>query len=346
MIQLVEPSTEEPLQNELSRMILVTGATGLLGSQLIRELIHNGHTNIRGLKRKSSNLKFVKDIQDQVEWFDADILDVVALEEAFKGITKVYHCAAIVSFDPNMRDIMYQTNVEGTANVVNLAIEQEVQKLVHVSSIAALGRAVEGVKIDENIEWEDSNENSWYAVTKYNAEMEVWRGVAEGLNVGVVNPSIILGKGNWSNDSSAFFKIIWKGMPFFPCGSNGFVDVHDVAKAMVRIMESPINNERYILNGADLKYEALFNTIAKHLKKKPSHIKITPLIGAIGWRVEKIRAFLKGKMPVITKETVRTTSKNYSYDSSKIKNEVGFEFKPMEETLARISNEFLADIKS
>lgn len=322
-------------------MILVTGATGLLGSQLVRQLLSENQGPIRGLKRKSSKLTFAKDFEDKIEWFDTDILDIVQLEKAFQGITKIFHCAAVVSFDPNLRDALWQTNVEGTANIVNLCLENSVKKLVHVSSIASLGRSVSAKNIDENQEWEDNGQNSWYAVTKYNSEMEVWRGMAEGLDVIVVNPSIILGAGNWSNDSSSFFNLIDKGMPFFPVGSNGFVDVEDVAKIMSQLMNSTIINERFILNGADCTYQWLFNEIANNLNKKPSTIPITPFIGAIGWRVEKIRAFFKGKMPVITKETVRTTSKDYSYNSAKLINALDFKYQPMNATIQRISKQFL-----
>ena len=320
-------------------MILVTGGTGLLGSKLLHKLIDNGE-KVRALCRKSSRFDLVKSIKDKIEWIEADVLDTPSLETAMEGISKIYHCAAMVSFNPSKREAMYQINIDGTANIVNVALNSNIEKLVHVSSIAALGRVKDGAEIDEKTMWEDSNDNSHYSITKYQSEKEVWRGIAEGLNAVIVNPSIILGEGNWKTDSSSFFSNVYKGMPFFPIGCNGFVDSEDVVEAMVYLMNSKINNERFILSTDNIYYKDLFFLISDQFNKKRPSMPMTKLIGAIIWRLVAVFSFIMGKTPVITKETVNTISKKYFYDNTKII-EAGFKFRPISETVTRCCKAYL-----
>ena len=204
-------------------MILVTGGTGLLGSKLLHALVEKG-IKVRALRRATSKLNKVEDISNQIEWVEGDVLDIPSLEEAMKDITEVYHCAAMVSFNPSKRAAMYEINIKGTANLVNVALAHDVQALCHVSSIAALGRVKEGEEITEETKWGDSKDNSHYSITKYKSEQEVWRANAEGLNTVIVNPSVILGEGNWRTDSSSFISNGYKGMPMYPPGCNGFVE--------------------------------------------------------------------------------------------------------------------------
>ncbi len=320
-------------------MILVTGGTGLLGSKLLKRLIKDGE-KVRAICRKSSRFDQIKEIKDKIEWVEADVLDVPSLEIAMKDIKQVYHCAAMVSFNPSKRKAMYQINIEGTANIVNVALSANIDRLVHVSSIAALGRVKDGAKIDESTMWEDSSDNSHYSITKYRSEQEVWRGIAEGLNAVIVNPSVILGEGNWKTDSSSFFANVHKGMPFYPVGCNGFVDSQDVVDAMVYLMERGVSGERFILSAKNIYYKDLFFMMADQFNKKRPSLPLTKIIGALIWRIVSVHSFIMGKTPVITKETVNTISKKYFYDNSKII-AAGFNFRPPSETIMRCCKAYL-----
>lgn len=309
-------------------MILVTGASGFLGQHLLAQLSKQGLT-VRALSRHK------KEATDSIEWFQADILDVDALEKAFHGVTQVYHCAGHVSFHPKQRAIMMKINQEGTANVVNLALKCKVQKLIHVSSIAALGRAEEGQQIDETTEWQKSKYNSNYAISKYLAEIEVWRAYAEGLNVAVVNPAVILGEGDWTMGTPRLFALVQKGLKFYTTGTNGFVDVQDVVAAMIQLMRSDISGERYILSGEDLRYRELFHLMAKALNKKAPSIRVTKLLGAFAWRLAYLKTFFYGQEPMITRETVRTGNHHFLYAHHKVKKDLLLQFTPIATTIQR-----------
>ncbi|MFO7613423.1 MAG: NAD-dependent epimerase/dehydratase family protein [Bacteroidales bacterium] len=332
-------------------MILVTGATGLVGSFLILELLKKGST-VQALKRPASDLTMIRNVFDRyaenagdlfnrIEWVEGDILDIFSLEDAMEGITEVYHCAALVSFLPGDRKKLMRVNVEGTANVVNAALEKNIRKLCHVSSIAALGRPESQHEvIDENLVWKASKNNSNYAVSKYGAEREVWRGVAEGLDAVVVNPSVILGVAGPSMGSSRLFNVVWEGLKFYPPGQNGFVDVRDVAWAMVLLMESDIRNERFILNGENVTYKRLFDLIAEGFGKKGPQIGVGPVLAGLSWRVEKVLSGIKGRKPLVTRETARTAVQRYEYSNQKILRTLNFEFTPIEETIRHFCDVF------
>ncbi len=323
-------------------MILVTGGTGFLGSYLLRALVGAGKP-VRALYR-SRIPEQVSDIRDKVEWVQGDVLDTGVLEDAMEGVTAIYHCAAVVSFQPDKRDEMLRINIEGTANVVNLAIDAGVRKIVHVSSVAALGRAKEQTAITEESQWEESRNNSNYAVSKHLSEMEIWRGIAEGLNAVIVNPSIILGSGFWHDGTGLMLKNAWKEFPYYTDGVNGFVDVRDVAEVMIKLMDSPITGERFILNGDNWPYRQLFTRMAGALGKKPPHIAAKPWMAALVWRVEKLRGLLTGKRPLITRETARTAQLKVYYSNEKIMQALpGFRFRPLEETVEEVSKAYLAD---
>ncbi len=326
-------------------MILVTGGTGLVGSHLLRTLLkHSSQTSarlsIRAIKRKSSSLNLVTDIADQIEWVDADILEVENLRQAMQGVTHIYHCAAIIAFDKAQFELMHRVNMEGTANVVNLALEGGVQKLVHVSSIAALGRNERSNQVSENTKWEESPHNSQYGISKYRAEMEVWRGIAEGLNAAIVNPAVIIGEGNWNEGSSRLISQVVKGLPFYPIGGTGFVDVKDVAEAMIVLMESDISAERFILNGINTTYQDFFQQVAAAFQKKAPRFKITPLIAALSWRFAKPLSWITRKPPLITKETAQLMQSRYFYDNSKLQKMAGYTYRTLEETLQRITRNY------
>lgn len=320
-------------------MILVTGGTGFLGSYLLRALVHAGKP-VRALYRQHIPVQ-LQDIQHKIQWVQGDILDVISLEEAMQDITHVYHCAAVVSFHPDSRRALMQVNADGTANVVNMALDAGVKKLVHVSSVAAIGRAKEGGVIDEECEWQESRNNSQYAISKYRGEMEVWRGIAEGLPAAIINPSVILGSGFWHEGSGSLVKNAWKEFPFYTKGINGFVDVEDVVRAMLLLMDSNISGQRFILSADNWSYYDLFSTMAGQLGKKPPHIAVQPWLAEIVWRMEKLKGLFSGNKPLVTKETARTAQLKVYYSNEKIQRLLpGFQFKPLQQTIAEVCEAF------
>jgi dihydroflavonol-4-reductase len=253
--------------------ILITGATGLVGSAVARRFLTENHA-VYALHRSGSDRSLLKDIADRIEWIEGDVLDISTLESAVEGIDFVVHTAAVVSFIPRDRKMMYKVNVEGTSNVVNVCLKHQIGKLCHVSSIAALGRPdarkiVPGQELilDESQRWEDSPENSEYAKTKYLAELEVWRGIAEGLNAVIVNPTLILGEGDWTKSSTQLFRYVYQEKPFYTEGIANYVDVKDVAEIIFRLLFSDISADRFLLNGGSISYHHLFNTIADAMRK-------------------------------------------------------------------------------
>jgi dihydroflavonol-4-reductase len=312
--------------------ILVTGGTGFLGAYLLRYLIRDGKS-VRALKRPTSSMDLVKSIEDKVEWVEGDVLDVFSLDAAMKGIEQIYHCAAVVSFDPREAEMMKKINVEGTANLVNIALQNEVKRLLHVSSIAAIGRSKETPNVSEKVMFTNNPMNSKYAISKFLGEQEAWRGHAEGLDVVVVNPSVIIGSGYWKNGTNGFFNQIWNNLKFYPTGITGFVDVRDVAKAMVLIMDSKITEERYLLNSENLPYATFLNWIAEDLGRTKPDIKVTKFIQELAWRFAWLKSKLTGKKPFLTRETARNSSFQFYYKNDKFLNAFpDFQFIPMRET--------------
>jgi dihydroflavonol-4-reductase len=317
-------------------MIFVTGASGLVGSHLIQSLIEKG-LSVRALYRK--NIPVFKHA-DKVDWVKGDILDVISLDTSLQGVSQVYHCAAIVSFAPKQAVTMLQANVEGTANVVNACINHKIHKLVYVSSVAALGRIREDAAVNETMNWTPETSNSIYGKSKYLAEMEVWRGMGEGLNVAIVNPVIILGAGDWNKGSSEIFKSAYDEFPWYTNGVSGFVDVLDVVDAMQLLMNSDIQGQRYIISGANKAYQAIFTQIATAFNKRPPYKKVTPLLAAIVWRLEAFKGMITGKTPLLTKETAATAQAVVHFDNSKFLNAFPtFTYRTMEETIHRVAGE-------
>lgn len=334
-------------------MILVTGGTGMLGSQLLVQLTARG-LPIKALRRKTSDLILARKMFDwyssdpdthwqQIQWVEGDLLDSIFLEELLEGVNQVYHCAAMVSFDPADRYKLHQVNTEGTARLVNALLLNPHIRLCHVSSIAAIGFNEDGNPADENTVWKYERHTSAYAYSKYNAEREVWRGIAEGLNAVIVNPSVILGPGNWQSGSSALFSLAYKGMPFYTHGTTGYVDVRDVARVMIRLMELSVSGERFVVSAANLSYEEFFTLTAKALHRRPPHIKIQPWMSEIAWRFYAIKGLITGKRPTITRETARNAQKKRSYSSEKLQKLIGFSYLPIGESIQHIAELFLKD---
>jgi len=333
-------------------MIVITGASGFLGAHVLQMAVEKyGH--VKALARSSSDLSFVKRVFaryaadasdiDKVEWVQGDILDYFSLEQAFEGAETVVHCAATVSFWKKKRAEMYRVNTDGTANVVNACLYRGVKNLLYVSSIAALGRADLTEPVSERTPWKNSPENSWYAVSKNAAEREVWRGCEEGLNVIVVNPGVILGYADWERSSGRIFKTLARGMSFYTGGSNGFVDVRDVASALFALYEAGIRNEKFVLVSETLTFRDFLGQMATALKAKipGRHI-------GTGWlrllaRLNETFSALTGKEPAITSEIARTFTQNSVYDNRKIQEAIGFTFTPLSETIQRTAQLYLEE---
>ena len=327
-------------------MILLTGATGLLGSHIAYELLQQGK-KIRALKRKDSNSVLTEkifsfytnehiELLNAIEWVEGDVLDLGSLEDAMVGITHVYHCAAMVSFLPKEKDKMMQVNIEGTANVVNAAMHAGVKKLCHISSIAALGSTIDGSLITEETWWKNNPSNSYYAISKYGAEREVWRAAEEGLNVVIVNPSFIIGPGDTSKSSSEAFGILRKGASWYTNGVNGYVDVRDVAHAAIKLIESDVLNQRFILNAANLSYRSFFDKVLVQLNKPKTKREAGKFLLALAWRIEKLLAAIAGRNPIITKEKVGYALQISQYDGSKIQKTINFNYRNIDTSIMEI----------
>jgi nucleoside-diphosphate-sugar epimerase len=326
----------------MNKKTLVTGASGLLGVYLIRELLKTNEPVI-AIYRLKIPPQLSPEEQAQVNWIQGDILDVMFLAEVMEDCDKVYHCAGLVSFSPKRIKDLFKINVDGTANVVNACLAAGVSKLIHVSSVASLGRKRNGQTVTENVKWDDNANPSVYGKTKYLGELEVWRGIAEGLNAVIVNPVIILGKGDWHSGSGATFKNAYNEFPWFTEGSSGFVDGEDVAKAMVMLMDSEITAERFILSAENWTYRGLFTAMAKGFGKKPPSRKVTPWLVALVWRLEAIKGWITGQDPLLTKETAETAQQTVKFDNTKIlKTLQGFSFKPLQQTIEESCSYYLS----
>ena len=235
-----------------------------------------------------------------------------------------------------------QVNVDGTANVVNLAVDFGVKKFIHVSSIAALGRTKERPELDEQSKWVASKNNTQYAISKYMSEQEVWRGHFEGLPTAIVNPAIVLGSGFWNAGSARFFQQVDAGLPFWPIGCSGFVDVRDVAQFMLRLLEGDVAGERFILNAQNMAFRDFFHLVAHDLGKKPPSIKVAPWLGEVAWRVEWLKEKLLGVAPIVTKESARSSVSQFRYANQKSLTMPGFAYRPVAETVQETAAQFVA----
>lgn len=318
-------------------MILVTGASGFLGQHLVRHLSAQG-SQVRALYYTQppggeKNLP-------GVEWVQADLLDIYDVERVTRDISEVFHCAAIVSFHPQDRERMLHFNPESTANIVNAAMEAGIRKMVYVSSVSALSKTGDRNKlITEEQEWDDNKYNSAYGLSKYLAEMEVWRGIGEGLNAVIINPGIILGAGDWDKGSPKLMKIAHSEFPFYTKGIASWTDVDDVVKAMAMLMESGIESERFIVSSGNFSYREIFTMMANALNKKPPRFHANKLMSAVLWRGGSI--FL-GKKMLITRETARSAHGYALYDNSKLlKAFPAFSYVPIATTIEKMARYFI-----
>lgn len=337
-------------------MILVTGGTGLVGAHLLYKLSLT-ENKIRATYRNQSKIDktkhvftyFTDDVEtffNKIEWVEADILDIPKLTDVFESITKVYHCAALVSFDPNDYYKLRKTNIEGTANVVNLCLANKIEKLCYVSSIATLGKTEDNSIITENTHWNPEDDNSVYAITKYGAEIEVWRATQEGLNAVIVNPGIILGGGFWKMGSGSLFRRLYKGMKYYTTGTVGYVDVNDVANGMIQLMESNIVNKNYIMVAENWSFKDFAFNIAENFKVNPPKKEASPWLLKIAWRLDWLNYFFKRKYRKLTKQMAASVLSKRHYSSKKLKNDLKFEFKPIEKSIVETCDLFLKDVQA
>lgn len=319
-------------------MVLITGGTGLVGSHLLLHLLEKGVV-VRAIHRPGSDLRAVQKIFSyytenaseqfqSLEWMEADINDIPAMETAFKGIDEVYHAAALISFDPQDQDRLMKVNAEGTANIVNLCLANNIKKLCFVSSIATIGNGNYNTLVNEEDPFLDQDAND-YGRSKYAAELEVWRGSVEGLSVVIINPGIILGPGFWKGGSGNLFRIANKGYRHYPTGGTGFVTVNDVVRAMVKLMESKITNERFLMVSENLGYQQILAPIAKYLEKKEPAKPLLPWHLKVFCFFDWLAHAISGKKRKLTKEGIRSLTRTARYSNAKIVGELAFDFEPI-----------------
>jgi dihydroflavonol-4-reductase len=321
--------------------ILITGITGLVGSFVAKKMLTEGH-EIFGLIREKSDLSLIEAIKDDITLIEGDILDVPDLYNAINGKDWVIHCAGLVSYAPKDKKLLLKINVEGTANVVNACLEQNIIKLAYISSIAAIGKdspkSSESSIITENNEWSDNISPSNYAKSKYLAELEVWRGVAEGLNAVILNPSVIIGEADWHKSSTRLFKYSFDQNLFYTDGLLSYIDAQDLANVVAKLLNSDIMNERFIVSAGSISYKSFFDKTAKLFSKKAPNIKLGKIASNILWRIEAVRSKYTGNEPLITKETATSAKKMYEYSSLKLVIATQIKFTPIDESLSRISH--------
>ncbi|GGZ85033.1 NAD-dependent epimerase/dehydratase family protein [Algibacter mikhailovii] len=331
-------------------MILVTGGTGLVGAHLLYKLT-SGEEKIRAIYRNDKKLEntknvfsyYTKDYEtafESIEWVKADLLDIPALSNAFKGITRLYHCAAFVSFEPDKYPLLRKTNIEGTANIVNLSISNNIDKLCYVSSIATLGTTLDNSLITEDTIWEPEADNNVYAITKYGAEIEVWRGTQEGLNAVIVNPGVILGAGIWKYGSGSIFKKAAQGLKFYTKGTVGLIAVEDVVNIMIALMDSKIINERYILIAENWSFKKFLQAVAKSINRKVPTKTASQLLLNIAWRLDWVNHKVTGKRRQLTKHLAKSLSTESCYSNNKIKTALAYKFKSIEETITAVGQAY------
>ena len=318
-------------------MILISGATGIVGHFIAQLLLSKGY-KLRALKRENSNTSKLG-VHPNLEWFEAEVGDIDSLKKAFDGIEYVVHCAAIVSFHQKDKEQMFEVNIAGTANMVNMALDNNIKKFVHISSVAALGRKEGQEVINENAKWEESKYNSNYAKSKHLGELEVWRGQEEGLNGVILNPSIVLGPGDWNTSSMHIFKYVNQGRLFYPSGDLNFVDVRDVADIVCEMLFNDIAGERYILNSGTEPYKKTLELISKYLNKPAPRYKVSYALLNFAYVIDMIRSFITAQKSILTKESLMLSKMSFFYSNEKIIRELDYKFRDLEEAVSWTCNE-------
>ena len=332
---------------------MVTGATGFLGTHVVYELVSKGN-RVKALFRDPEKIATAKKIfgyygastsemLDQIEWIQGDLLDYYSLLENLEGVTAVYHAAGMVSFDKRDRRKLNSANIQGTANIVNACLEMGIEKLCHVSSIASLGESDGPEPVDESMRWNPGDSASVYAVSKLRGEMEVWRGIHEGLQAVIVNPAVIIGPGMWNGSGGQILQQIHKGLKYYPEGSGGYVDVRDVAAAMVKLTEGNYFGERYIVNAENITHRYFLNQLADVMKRPRPVKRITPFLLHTALFAESLRAAITGNPPRINRKTLEIAAETTSYSNKKIIETLAMNFITIAESVQFSVPLFLAE---
>jgi dihydroflavonol-4-reductase len=337
-------------------MIMVTGATGFLGTQVLHDLVSMGY-RVRALFRDPKKIDTVREVfrfygsdvpskWDQIEWIQGDLLDYFILMENMQGVTEVYHTAGMVSFNPRDKKKLFQVNVQGTLNVVNACLEQGIEKLCHVSSIASLVEPEGTTPIDEELLWNPGERASEYSVSKLKGEMEAWRGIHEGLQAVIVNPAVIIGPGMWKGSGRQILQQVYRGLKFYPSGSGGYVDVRDVSAAMIKLMEGNYFGERYIINGENISHRDFLNLIADAMQRTRPAKRITPILGSLALMAEAVRATLTGTPARITRKALEIAAETAAYSNRKIVDTLNISFIPVRKSVQDMVPLFLSETVS
>ena len=327
-------------------MVLVTGGTGLVGAHLTLHLIENGE-NVRAIYRNLESIQKTKNLFslyqkealfEKIDWIQADIIDVPSLELAFENVDYVYHCAALISFDPKDEDALRKTNIEGTANIVNFCVAKTVKKLCFVSTIAALGDLKEHEKIiTEESEWNPEKPHSDYAISKYGAEMEIWRGQQEGLESVIINPGVIIGPGFWEQGSGKLFKSVANGLSFYTKGITGFIAVPDVVQIAVKLMKGKHSNDRFTLIAENITFRELLDAIADSLNAKRPSLHASPLLVNVTYKIDWVISNVFGLKRRLDLATAKASYSKKRYSNEKIKNALPTQFLDIHQYINRIS---------
>lgn len=326
-------------------MILVTGATGLVGGHLIWHLLQKNE-RIAAIKRTTSNLEPLKtifrfynanpeELLSRIDWRIADVLNAESLTAAMHDVKIMYHCAAVVSLGSGS-DVLTDTNVRGTRNVVQACLSAKIKKLCFVSSIAACGKYKDGKPADENAEWTDDVSRSAYSRSKYFSEQEVWKGIRSGLNAVIVNPGVILGVSGQNAGSSQLFYQMQKGLMFYTMGGTGYVDVQDVVRAMITLTESEISGERFVLVGENASNRDILWHMADGFGRKRPFINVPKSVLMFAGSIMELLGKIFGFQPLIDRGTARSATHREFYNSSKIEKAIDFKFTSMAETISGV----------
>ncbi len=340
--------------NPSEHKIFVTGGTGMLGAHLLRQLAEKG-MQVTALKRNSSSLHTAEKVfaaysadparlWKQITWVNGDVTDYYSLEDGLEGASKIFHVAGFISMNKKDRRKLENINIGGTANIVNAALHHGIKRLVHVSSITALGHAAtEGDLISEKTPWKNSPLNTHYAVTKQAGEREVWRGSEEGMDVLVFHPGLILGHGDWNSGTGRMVKALAEGLAFYTEGVNGWVDVRDVARAMIQVESSGLSGERFILSAANKPMKEAFDELCDLLGSRKPFLRAGKGLLNMAAALDSVKCLFTGGEPLITRDSALTASLKSYYDNSKLLSRTDFRYTPLEETFREVAERYLAD---
>jgi dihydroflavonol-4-reductase len=326
-----------------NNLVLLTGASGLVGGHLLIRLVQSGR-QVRAMVRPSSSFTQLQRIcsfygmsydtlKTSVEWVYGDTLDFVGLLDIMNGVKEIYHCAAMVSFNEKNCDELMQTNIKGTANMVDAAKQTGVEMFCFISSIASLGTTSDGSFITENTPRKSDKESSAYSESKFKSELEVWRAISEGLNAVIVNPGVILGPGDPEKGSLLIFKNGRKGIPFYTKATTGYVDVRDICRASMELMEKGLFGKRFILVSDNVHNGKIFGLITQEYGKKAPILEAGKHLLNFAAFLSGIAGIITGKTPQFTKDTVRSAQHPQQFSNAAVVEALNYDFIPLKQTI-------------